>query len=177
MKTAAFLCSAAIPFVILTVLCFGLLRRVNVFDSFTAGAKDGLKTAVSIIPPVTALMVAIAMLRASGAIDALGYLLRPITSVIGLDENLLPLALLRPISGSGSVGLVNDIVSRFGADSAVAKTACVMAGATETTFYTLAVYFGAAGIKKTRHTVAAALFADVSAIVICLFVCNIFFNK
>lgn len=176
MKVAAFLCSAAIPFVILLILSFGLLRRVSVFDCFTAGAKDGLKTAVSIVAPVIALMVAIAMLRASGALDALAWALRPITNLIGLDENLLPLALLRPVSGSGSIGIVTGIVNTFGPDSAVAKTACVMAGATETTFYTLAVYFGAVGIKNTRHTVAAALFADLASVVLCLIVCRFFFQ-
>ncbi len=175
MSMVTFLCASAIPVIILVIISSALLKRKEVFSLFCEGAKDGLKTAVSIAAPVVGLMAAIAMLRASGMIDMLAYILRPVTAVIGLDENLLPLALLRPISGSGSIGLVTDIVSRFGADSAVSKTACVMAGATETTFYTLAVYFGAVGIKNIRHSAYAALFADMVSVTACLIVCNIFF--
>lgn len=176
-NAAAFICSSSIPIVILIILCLGLVRRVSVFDSFKAGAAEGLSTALSIVTPVIGLMAAISMLRASGALDLLAAVLRPLTNAIGLDENLLPLALLRPVSGSGSLGIVSEIVARFGGDSAIAKTACVMAGSTETTFYTLAVYFGATGIKKTRHSVAAALFADLASIIICLIVCTAFFGR
>lgn len=168
-------CSSAIPVIIFIILCAALFKRKEIFSLFCDGAKDGLKTAVSIAAPVVGLMAAIAMLRASGLVDMLAHLLRPVTAVIGLDENLLPLALLRPISGSGGIALVTDIVARFGADSAVAKTACVMAGATETTFYTIAVYFGAIGIKNIRHSAYAALFADMVSVTASLIVCNIFF--
>ena len=138
-NAAAFICSSSIPIVILIILCLGLVRRVSVFDSFKAGAAEGLSTALSIVTPVIGLMAAISMLRASGALDLLAAVLRPLTNAIGLDENLLPLALLRPVSGSGSLGIVSEIVARCGGDSAIANTAFVMAGSTETTFYTLAV--------------------------------------
>ena len=175
MKTLSLICSSSIPVIIFLIIALGLVRRVAVFDSFCAGAKDGLKTSFAIVTPIIGLMSAIAMLRASGALDALTHFIAPVTRLIGLNENLLPLALLRPISGSGSVGIVSELVSHFGADSAIAKTACVMAGSTETTFYTLAVYFGSVGIKKTRHSVAAALLSDVMSVLISLIVCNIFF--
>ncbi len=177
MKTLAFICSSSIPVIIFIIITLGLIKKVAVFDAFCTGAKEGLKTSVSIITPIIGLMSAIAMLRASGALDALTYLVAPLTRLIGLNENLLPLALLRPISGSGSIGIVTELVNHFGADSAIAKTACVMAGSTETTFYTLAVYFGAVGIKKVRHSVTAALLTDVASILISLIVCNIFFGR
>ncbi len=177
MKIIELICSFIVPFIIFYVIAFGLIKRVNVFDSFCTGAKDGLKTAASITAPIIALMCAIAMLRASGALDAMSYLIRPFTNLIGLNENLIPLSLLRPISGGGSIGLVSDIVSRFGADSAIAKTACVMAGSTETTFYTLAVYFGSVGIKKTRHSVACALLCDIAVLVNSIIICRIFFGR
>ena len=175
-KAASFICSASIPIIILIIICFALIRRVSVFDAFREGAADGLKTSLSIVTPIIGLMVAISMLRASGALDLFAFLLRPLTSLIGLDENLLPLALLRPVSGSGSLGIVSETVARFGADSVVAKTACVMAGSPETTFYTLAVYFGAVGIKKTRHSAAAAILADIAGVIICIIVCSAFFG-
>lgn len=177
MKILAFICSSSIPVIIFIIITLGLMKKVTVFDAFCIGAKEGLKTSVSIITPIIGLMSAIAMLRASGALDALTYLISPLTKLIGLNENLMPLALLRPISGSGSIGIVSELVNRFGADSAIAKTACVMAGSTETTFYTLAVYFGTVGIKKVRHSVTAALLTDVASILISLIVCNIFFGR
>ena len=177
MKTLSAICSSSIPVIIFIIISVGLIKKVSVFDAFCIGAKEGLKTSGSIITPIIALMSAIAMLRASGTLDTLTYLLSPITKLIGLNENLLPLALLRPISGSGSIAIVTELVNRFGADSSIAKTACVMAGSTETTFYTLAVYFGATGIKKARHSVVAALLTDVASILISVIVCSIFFGK
>lgn len=177
MKTLAFICSSSIPVIIFIIIALGLIKKIAVFDAFCIGAKEGLKTSVSIITPIIGLMSGIAMFRASGALDALTYLISPLTRLIGLNENLLPLALLRPISGSGSIGIVTELVNHFGADNALSKTACVMAGSTETTFYTLAVYFGAVGIKKTRHSVAAALLTDIASVLISLIVCNIFFGR
>ena len=175
MSSITFICASVIPVILLVIMCAALFKRTDIFSLFCEGAKEGLKNAMSITAPIVGLMAAIYMLRASGAIDMLAYIMRPVTSLIGLDENLLPLALLRPVSGSGSIGLVTDIVSRFGADSVVAKTACVMAGATETTFYTIAVYFGSIGIKNIRHSAHAALFADIVSIVLSLIVCRFFF--
>lgn len=165
----------AVPAMFFTIIVFGLVRHVKVYDCFIEGAADGLKTVVRIIPPIIGLMVAVAMLRASGALDIIGHLLRPITSLIGMSDDLLPLALLRPVSGGGSIGILTDLVNRFGPDTLVGRTASVMMGSTETTFYTLTVYFGSVGIKNTRHALPSALFADMAGIVASVVVCRMFF--
>lgn len=175
MKTLSFYAAYIIPAAVLIIILGGILKKINVFDVFCKGAFEGLKTSVSIIAPICALTVSIYAMRSSGLLGALSQLIRPVTSFIGLDENLLPLALLRPISGSGSLGIVTDIVSQFGGDSFIARTACVMAGSTETTFYTLALYFGASHVKNTRHAVQAALMADITSLAVSLAVCKIFF--
>lgn len=165
----------AVPAMFVTILVFGLVRRVKVYDCFLEGAMDGLKTVVRITPPIIGLMVAVAMLRTSGTLDLLGQLLRPVTNLIGMSDDLLPLALLRPVSGGGSIGILTDLVNRFGPDTMVGRTASVMMGSTETTFYTLTVYFGAVGIKNTRHALPSALFADVVGIVSSVVVCQLIF--
>lgn len=165
----------AVPAMFFTILVFGLVRRVKVYDCFLEGATDGLKTAVRITPPIIGLMVAVAMLRASGTLELIGQLLRPVTSLIGMSDDLLPLALLRPVSGGGSIGILTDLVSRFGPDTMVGRTASVMMGSTETTFYTLTVYFGAVGIKNTRHALPSALFADAVGIVSSVVICRLMF--
>lgn len=166
----------AVPALFFTIIVFGLVRRVKVYDCFIEGAADGLKTVVRITPPIIGLMVAVAMLRASGTLEIIGNLLRPITSLIGMSDDLLPLALLRPVSGGGSIGILTDLVHRFGPDTLVGRTASVMMGSTETTFYTLTVYFGAVGIKNTRHALPSALFADIVGIVASVVVCRLFFS-
>lgn len=156
----------AIPVMIFGIILFGLIKRVNVYDCFVEGAKGGIQSLFGIIAPLVGLMVAISMLRASGVIEMLGKILSPLTSRIGMPDAVLPLALLRPVSGSASLAIVNDIFSNYGADSAAGKIASVMMGSTETTFYTLAVYFGAVGVKNTRHALKAALIADLTGITV-----------
>lgn len=155
----------AVPCLIMMFVGAGLLCRVDVYDCFGEGARDGLRALVKIIAPLVGLMVAIAMFRASGALELAARLLSPLTSFIKLPSDVVPLALLRPISGSASTAIVTDIFANFGPDSIQGKIASVMMGSTETTFYTIAVYFGAAGIKKTRHTLASALLADLTGII------------
>lgn len=166
----------SIPIVILIIVSFGLMRKTPVYDCFTEGVKDGLKTAVNIIPAILGLLVAVAMLRASGVLDLIAAFLRPLTSLIHLPDDLLPLALFRPVSGSGSLGILTDILNRLGADSFAGRAASIMTGSTETTFYTLAVYFGAVHVKYIRHTVWAALFADFVGIVASVIVCQLYFG-
>jgi spore maturation protein B len=125
---------------------------------------------LQIVAPLVGLMVGISMLRASGALDLLCSLLKPVTSAIGMPGEVLPLALLRPVSGSGSIAIVNDIFRHFGPDSPAGKIASVMMGSTETTFYTVAVYFGAVGVKKLRHTLKSALLADLFGMIFATFV-------
>ena len=168
--------AAAIPAMIFAIIAFGLIRRVGVYDCFIDGAGEGLTSTVRILPPILGLLVASAMLRASGAMDILAFILSPLTRLIGMDSELVPLALLRPMSGGGSIGLLTDIVGRFGPDSLIGRTACVLMGSAETTFYTITVYFGVVGVKDIRHTLSAALCADIVCIVVSVTVCRMMFG-
>ncbi len=163
----------SVPVMIVGIVTYGLIKRINVYDSFVEGARLGLENMVQIVAPLVGLMVGISMLRASGFLDILGGALKPVTDAIGMPKEVLPLALLRPVSGSGSVAIVNDIFKNFGPDSAAGKVASVMMGSTETTFYTVAVYFGAVGIKKIRHTLKSALLADVCSMIIATYVAGL----
>ncbi len=162
----------SVPLMIALFVSLGLFRRVGVYDCFVEGAKDGLQSMVGIIPPLIGLMVAIHMFRASGALELLATLLDPILQALHLPPQVLPLALLRPISGSASTAIVTDIFRTLGPDSPAGNIASVMMGSTETTFYTVAVYFGAVGIKNTRHTLTAALSADITGILLSILVTN-----
>ena len=156
----------AIPVFIALFIIFGLVRRVNVYECFVEGAKLGVESMFGIIAPLVGLMVAISMFRESGALEIIANALSSVLSRIGLPVEVLPLAILRPISGSASLALVTDIFRTYGPDSDVGKVASVMMGSTETTFYTIAVYFGAVGIEKTRHTLPSALSADLTGIIL-----------
>ena len=160
-----FISEFSVPLIVSAILLFGFVCRCEVFDLFLDGAKDGIKTAFDIIPALVALMTAVGVFSASGALDLLTTTLSPITERFAFPSELIPLALLRPISGSGSLAIFQDILARFGPDSFIGRCASVMEGSTETTFYTIAVYYGAIGIKKTRHTVFASLAADLTGFV------------
>ncbi len=160
----------AVPVMMLGIVAFGLSKRINVYDSFVSGAKSGMESMFQIVAPLVGLLVAISMFRASGALELLAKLLLPLTGALKIPSDVLPLALLRPVSGSGSIAIVNDIFKNFGPDSIEGKIASVMMGSTETTFYTVAVYFGAVGIKKVRHTVKAALAADFTGMVMAVMI-------
>jgi spore maturation protein B len=154
--------SLTIPLIIAILAIYGMYRKVDVFSALTDGAWDGLKVTVKILPPLTALLTAVYMLRASGALDALCSLLAPVLSFIGIPAETAPLIFIRPISGNGALAVGADIINKYGADSSIGRTAAVMLGSTETTFYTIAVYFGAVGIKKTRFAIPAAICADLT---------------
>lgn len=162
----SYISAFAMPVFIAIFVAAGLIKRVGVYDCFTEGAKEGVQSMLGIIAPLVGLMVAINMFRASGALDIIAGAAAPLLSAMGMPAEVLPLAMLRPISGSASLAVVTDIFRTCGPDSAAGKIASVMMGSTETTFYTVAVYFGAAGIKNTRHTLAAALSADITGIVL-----------
>lgn len=155
----------AIPVFIVSFIVFGLIRKVNVYECFVEGAKSGIESMFGIIAPLVGLMVAISMFRESGALEIIAKAISPILSYVGLPAEVLPLSILRPISGSASLALVTDIFKTYGPDSQIGKIASVMMGSTETTFYTIAVYFGAVGIKNTRHTIPSALSADLTGII------------
>ena len=152
-----------VPLTIGCIAVYAAFRRVDVYSALVLGAGSGLETLVRIIPALIGLMTAVYMLRASGALELLAAALAPLLDRMGLPSELLPLMLVRPVSGSAALGVGAELISTYGPDSTLGRTAAVMLGSTETTFYTIAVYFGAAGIKKTRYAVPAALCADVAA--------------
>lgn len=149
------------------------MRRVKVYEAFIVGAKDGFEMAIKIVPYLVAMLVAIGMLRASGAFDLLDKWLGPLLAKIGVPSPVVPLALMRPFSGSASNGILVDIIHNFGGDAFVSHLAGTMMGSTETTFYVIAVYFGVAGIRRTRHAIPAGLIADAVGIIAAIIVCNL----
>ncbi len=165
-----------IPVIVVGFPLYGLIKRVRVFEVFVEGAKDGFNVAVRIIPYLVAILFAVGMFRASGAMDALTTALNPVLSRIGFPAEVLPMAIVRPLTGSGSAGLVVDLIKRYGEDSIFVKMAAVMFGSTETTFYVIAVYFGAIGIRNTRHAIAAGLTADFSAMLIGIWLVRLLFG-
>jgi spore maturation protein B len=165
----------AIPFFLVTVPLYGACRKVKVYESFVEGAKGGIQTAVRIIPYLVAMLVAVGMLRAAGAVDMLAEALTPILNLLRFPVEILPLAIMRPLSGSGSMGIVTELISTHGPDSFIGRLAASAYGSTETTFYVLAVYFGAVGIRKTRHAVIAGLTADMVSLAAAIIVCRLAF--
>lgn len=159
-----------IPTLLVGVPLYGLFRKVRVYESFVTGAKDGWGIAVMIMPYLVTIMFAIGMFRASGAMAALAELVTPVFKPLGIDPELLPMMIARPLTGGGSIGVLADTAATHGSSSIITKTAAVMFGSTETTFYVLAVYFGAVGIKKARHAVAAGLIADCAALIMAVYV-------
>lgn len=154
-----------IPLVITLIFCVGIYKDVDVFGEFVAGAREGIRTTMDILPALIAIMTAIGMFRASGALDALTEAVKPLSSLLNMPKEVVPLTLLRPISGSGALVIVEDILKNSGPDSAAGRVASVMMGSTETTFYTVAVYYSAAGIAKTRYTIPCALVGDMAGFV------------
>ncbi len=154
---------------------YGAIKKINVFDAFVDGAKDGFSTSMSLIPYLIAMLVAIGMLRASGFFELLFAGLGPLLTKWGMPPELLPLALIRPFSGSASNGLMADLMHQFGGNSLIAKMAGTMMGSTETTFYVIAVYFGVVNIRYTRHAIPAGLLADLAGIIASVWICRVLF--
>lgn len=165
-----------VPCVVAAVVMSGFLRGVPVFDTFLEGAEEGLKSAVSILPALVGLIMAVSMLSASGALDLVSAFLAPAAELLGLPPEVMPLALIKPFSGSGSAAILTQIYRQYGPDSFPGRVASVMAGSTETTFYAVTVYFGAVGVKKTRHAIPAALVGDMTACVVSALAVRLFFR-
>jgi len=165
----------SIPFLLSFFPLYASLRRVKVYEEFVEGAKEGFQTAVMIIPYLVAILVAIGMFREAGGIQMLSNALRPALDAVGFPTELVPLCLVRPLSGSGTLGLFSDLVKEFGPDSLIARTAGTIFGSTETTFYVIAVYFGAVNVRRTRHAVPAGLIADAVGIVASVIICRMMF--
>jgi spore maturation protein B len=176
MEALTHLTAYAIPVIFIIILTLGLYRGINVFDTFVEGAKLGIATVFRIIPPLVGLMVSIGVFRSSGALDLIIHGLKPVARVLGIPVELLPLALLRPVSGSASLAMMTDIIKEYGVDSIIGRMASTMMGSTETTFYTITVYFGSIGIKDIRYTLAAALIADAVCVVCSVWVCILLFG-
>lgn len=157
--------SYIIPVVILSFIIIGLIRKVPIFETFCEGAVKGLRTVLTITPTLIGLITAVTMLRESGAIDALVNLVSPMAQRLGFPAEIVPVAILRPVSGGGSTALLIDIFKNNGPDSFAGKIVSVMAGSTETTFYAITLYYGSVGIKKIRHTLIAGLAADFTAVI------------
>ncbi len=166
----------AIPIFIVVFLGWGVIKKVKVYEVFVEGAKDGFNTAVRIIPFLVAMLFAIGIFRVSGAMDVVVLILSPITNLIGMPAEVLPLGLLRPLSGSGSMGLMTELMKTNGVDSFIGVLASTMYGSSETTFYILAVYFGSVGIKNTRHALPAGLIADFFGMLGAVFITRILFG-
>ena len=166
----------AIPTIIITFITYGAIKKVKVYEVFVEGAKEGFNVAVKIIPYLVAMLVAIGIFRAGGAMDFLTLILNPITNLIGLPAEALPMALMRPLSGSGSLGIMTEIMANHGPDSFIGILTSTMFGSTETTFYVIAVYFGSVNIRKTRHALPAGLLADAAGLLGALFIVKLLFG-
>jgi spore maturation protein SpmA len=166
----------AIPFLLSAIPLVAALRRVKVYEEFVEGAKEGFQTAVRIMPYLVAILVAIGMFRAAGGIEMLTRWLAPVLDAVGFPTELVPMAFMRPLSGSGSLGVLTDIAKTHGPDSLLAQMAATIFGSTETTFYVLAVYFGSVNVRRTRHALAAGLTADVVGITSSVVICRLMFS-
>lgn len=155
--------SFVIPLVILGILLLGLIKKVNIIDEFAQGVKDGLQSVFGVAPMLLLMLTALAMFRGSGAVEGLSRLMEPVCTWIGIPPELIPLAVLRPVSGSGSIAQLAEYLSVYGADSAVGRMASVLAASSETTFYTYALYSGAAGVQKLPYALTCGLIADLCA--------------
>jgi spore maturation protein B len=154
------LSAVAIPALILFFLVYGAMKKVKVYEAAVDGAKEGFTIAVKIIPYLVLMLVAIAIFRASGAMEVFISIFRPLTDMVGIPAESLPMAMMRPLSGSGSLGIMTETMNQYGTDSFIGMIVSTMYGSTETTFYVLAVYFGSVGIRNTRHAVPTGLIAD-----------------
>jgi len=175
-SAVSILSSFVLPALLVGFPLYGLIKGVPVYETFVEGAKEGFDVAVTIIPYLIAILFAIGMFRASGAMDFLVNALDPVLGAIGVPAEVLPMGIVRPLTGSGSAALVADLINQYGEDSLIVKMAATMFGSTETTFYVIAVYFGAVNIRDTRHAVPAGLFADLVGFLASVYVVRLLFG-
>ena len=166
----------AIPLIIVLIPIYGYRKGLKVYEEFTEGAKEGFQVALRIIPFLVAIFLAISVFRSSGAMDILTWILSPITGKIGMPGEVVPMALMRPLSGSGALGIMSELIKTHGADSFIGRLSSIMMGSTETTFYILAVYFGSINVRQTRHALPAALSADLAGMIASVIVCHAVFG-
>jgi len=166
----------AIPSMLALIPLWGAIRKVKVYDTFIEGAEEGLQVAIRIVPFLVGMMVALSIFRASGAMELLAKAIDPVTSRLGFPSPILPLMIVRPLSGAGALAVTADLLKTNHPDSYIGRLASIMQGSTDTTFYVLTVYFGSVGIRKTRYAAAVGLTADVVGFLAALYVCNWFFG-
>lgn len=173
MKIINYLSNLAMPAIILLIVIYGLIEKNKVFDNFLEGAKEGLEIVISILPTLVGLFVAIGALRSSGILDIIINFITPLLNVFHFPSEIMPLAMLRPISGSGSIAIATDIMKNYGVDSKIGMIASTIMGSTETTLYTIAVYTATIKVKNTRFVLLAALAADIVGIIVSVIVCQV----
>ena len=161
MNFVNYISSAAIPIIILVIIIYGLLEKNKVYDTFVEGAKEGMEIVIKIFPTLIGIFIAVGALRSSGVLEFIIQFISPLTNIFNISSEILPLAIIRPISGSASTAVAVDIMTKFGVDSNIGLIASTIMGSTETTFYTIAIYTSAVGIKKTKYVLPAALIGDV----------------
>ncbi len=166
----------AIPFLLLVIPIYGYWKGIPVYETFVEGAEEGFHTAIKIIPFLVGMLVAISVFRASGAMDYLVQAMMPIMTALGAPPEVLPLAVMRPLSGSGALGLATELMRAYGPDSLIGRLASVMQGTTDTTFFVLTVYFGSVGIKKFKYALITGLSADVTGLIASIYICNLLFK-
>ncbi len=164
-----------LPSMIFSIIVFGLFKGVNVFECFVDGAKGGMKTLVGIMPSLIGLILAVTMLRSSGALDILSWLMSPLSKLTGIPDEVVPLAVLSPISGSGALSMYESMLNKYGVDNNIERVASIIMGSSETTFYAITLYYGAVDVKKTRHTVPSALSADLTSFIMSSWIVRLMF--
>ena len=164
-----------LPVMLLIILGLGMIKKVPVYEEFVEGAKDGFKVSITIIPYLVALIVAISMFRASGAMDWITSLFTPVLNKFSVTPDIMPIILTRSLSGSATLGLFSELASHSGVEAFITKLGAIMVGSSETTFYVLSVYFGAVGIKKFRYAILTGIIADITGIVLAIWVARLFF--
>ena len=168
-----FISNLAMPLIIFIIVLYGIIEKKVVFDKFIEGAKEGMKIVVNIFPTLIGLFLAVGSLRASGVIDLCISIIEPILNIIKFPSEIMPLAILRPISGSSSIAIATDIMKKYGVDSQLGIIASIIMGATETTLYTITVYSTSVNIKKTRFVFLASIMADIVGIIVSVFICKL----
>lgn len=165
-----------VPFMILGILVFGVFKKVKVYEEFVEGAKDGFKSVFKIAPFLLTMLFAIDIFRSSGAMDYLLKIFSPIATLFGVPSGVVPMILIKPLSGSASLGVMTDIMNTYGVDSIEGRIAAVLMGSSETIFYTLSIYFGSLGIKKIRHSLPTALIAHIIGSIAAVYICYMWFK-
>ncbi|MGL5822002.1 MAG: spore maturation protein [Sarcina sp.] len=167
--------NSLIPAILLVIVVYGMFKERKVYEWFVEGAKEGLEICFKIFPPLLAMIIAVRIFKEANLIEYMNNILEPFLQIIGMPNEILPLVLIKPLSGSGALGIFTDILNQVGADSRTGMIASVIMGTTETIFYTITVYFGAVGIKKIRHTLWATTIADIISVIIAIFLVGIMF--